>query len=108
MLIPIMATASITSAACSISSKPGEWGRVKGYPIRKMFVDVLKKQGIAAFRYNGSMVDVGADTYLYRWKKMIGPIDERRVTLRSGFNLYATHSFGFEEKRIQALFFRAF
>lgn len=28
---------------------------------------------------------------------MIGPIDERRVTLRSGFNLYATHSFGFEE-----------
>ena len=43
------------------------------------------------------MVDVGADTYLYRWKKMIGPIDERRVTLRSGFNLYATHSFGFEE-----------
>ena len=62
-----------------------------------MFVDVLKKQGIAAFRYNGSMVDVGADTYLYRWKKMIGPIDERRVTLRSGFNLYATHSFGFEE-----------
>lgn len=77
--------------------QPGEWGRVKGYPIRKMFVDVLKKQGIAAFRYNGSMVDVGADTYLYRWKKMIGPIDERRVTLRSGFNLYATHSFGFEE-----------
>ena len=28
---------------------------------------------------------------------MIGPIDERRVTLRSGFNLYATHSYGFEE-----------
>ena len=22
------------------------------------------------------MVDVGNDTYLYRWKKMIGPIDE--------------------------------
>ena len=43
------------------------------------------------------MVDVGADTYLYRWKKMIGPIDERRVTLRTGFNLYATHSFGFIE-----------
>ena len=57
----------------------------------------IEEQGIAAFRYNGSMVDVGADTYLYRWKKMIGPIDERRVTLRSGFNLYATHSFGFEK-----------
>jgi len=77
--------------------QPGEWGRVKGYPIRKMFTDALKKQGITAFRYNGSMVDVGADTYLYRWKKMIGPIDERRVTFRSGFNIYATHSFGFVE-----------
>lgn len=77
--------------------QPGEWGRVKGYPIRKTFTDALKKQGITAFRYNGSMVDVGADTYLYRWKKMIGPVDERRVTLRSGFNLYATHSFGFIE-----------
>ena len=77
--------------------EPGEWGRVNGYPIRKQFVDALKRQGIAAFRYNGSMVDVGADTYLYRWKKMIGPIDERRVTLRTGFNLYATHSFGFIE-----------
>ena len=78
--------------------QPGEWGRVeKGYPIRKMFTDALHKQGITAFRYNGSMVDVGADTYLYRWKKMIGPIDERRVTFRSGFNAYATHSFGFME-----------
>lgn len=78
--------------------QPGEWGRIEGgFPIRKMFVDALKKQGITAFRYNGSMVDVGADTYLYRWKKMIGPIDERRVTFRSGFNPYATHSFGFIE-----------
>lgn len=77
--------------------QPGEWGRVKGYPLRKTFVDALKKQGIKSFRYNGSMVDVGADTHLYRWKKMIGPIDERRVTLRTGFNLYATHSFGFIE-----------
>lgn len=77
--------------------QPGEWGRVKGYPVRKRFVDALKRQGISAFRYNGSMVDVGADTYLYRWKRMIGPVDERRVTLRTGFNLYGTHSFGFVE-----------
>lgn len=77
--------------------EPGEWGRVQGYPLRKMFVDALRRQGIAAFRYNGSMVDVGADTYLYRWKKMLGPVDERRVTFRSGFNMYSTHSFGFEE-----------
>ncbi len=78
--------------------QPGEWGRVPGgWPIRTMFTDALKRQGITAFRYNGSMVDVGADTYLYRWKKMRGPIDERRTTFRSGFNAYATHSFGFIE-----------
>ncbi len=78
--------------------QPGEWGRIPGgWPIRTMFTDALKRQGIMAFRYNGSMVDVGADTYLYRWKKMIGPVDERRVCLRNGFNLYATHSFGFIE-----------
>ncbi|MGQ8338622.1 alpha-L-arabinofuranosidase C-terminal domain-containing protein [Sunxiuqinia sp. A32] len=77
--------------------QPGEWGRVKGYPLRKTFIDALKKQGIKAIRYNGSMVDVGADTYNYRWKKMIGPIDERRVTYRSGFSPYATHSFAFVE-----------
>lgn len=77
--------------------QPGEWGRVNGYPLRKTFVDILKKQGITAIRYNGSMVDVGADTYNYRWKKMLGPIDERRITYRSGFSPYATHSFAFIE-----------
>ncbi|MDR1746192.1 MAG: hypothetical protein LBR49_02850 [Tannerella sp.] len=77
--------------------QPGEWGRADGFPLRKRFVDALKKQGIKAIRYNGSMVDVGVDTYNYRWKKMIGPIDERRITYRSGFSPYATHSFAFIE-----------
>lgn len=78
--------------------QPGTWGRIEGgWPIQTKFTDALKKQGITAFRYNGSMVDVGADTYLYRWKLMRGPIDERRITFRSGFNPYATHSFGFIE-----------
>lgn len=77
--------------------QPGEWGRVKGLPVRKMMVDALKKQGITAIRYNGSMVDVGVDTYNYRWKRMIGPIDERRVCFRNGFNPYATHTFGIIE-----------
>jgi hypothetical protein len=78
--------------------QPGTWARIPGgWPIRTKFTDALKKQGITVFRYNGSMVDVGADTYLYRWKKMRGPVDERRVTFRSGFNAYATHSFGFIE-----------
>lgn len=30
-------------------------------------------------------------------EKMLGPVDERRVSLRTGFNMYATHSFGFME-----------
>ena len=77
--------------------QPGEWGRVKGLPVRKMMIDALKKQGITVIRYNGSMVDVGVDTYLYRWKKMIGPIDERRICFRNGFNPYATHTFGIIE-----------
>lgn len=77
--------------------QPGEWGRVKGLPVRRPFVEALKRQGITVIRYNGSMVDVGADTYLYRWKKMIGPRDERRVCFRSGFNPYATHSFALIE-----------
>ena len=77
--------------------QPGTWGRANGYPIRKEFVDALKKQGIKAIRYNGSMVDVAADSYMYRWKKMLGPVDERRVCYRNGFNPYATHSFGVVE-----------
>jgi alpha-L-arabinofuranosidase len=77
--------------------QPGEWGRVNGLPVRKYLVDALKKQGITTIRYNGSMVDVGADTYQYRWKKMIGPIDERKIVFRSGFNPYATHTFGLIE-----------
>lgn len=77
--------------------QPGEWGRVNGYPLRKNFVDAIKRQGIKAIRYNGSMVDCGTDPYNYRWKKMMGPIDERRVTYRSGFSPYATHSFAFIE-----------
>ncbi|MDO3695274.1 alpha-L-arabinofuranosidase C-terminal domain-containing protein [Wenyingzhuangia sp. chi5] len=77
--------------------EPGEWGRVNGYHIRKEFVEALKRQGIKAIRYNGSMVDQGADKQLYHWKKMLGPIDERRTTLRNGFNMYATHSFGIIE-----------
>ena len=72
----------------------GAWGRVQGLPVRREFVAALKRQGISVIRYNGSMVDVGADTYLYRWKKMLGPVDERRVCFRSGFNPYATHSCG--------------
>ena len=75
----------------------GEWGRAMGFPLRKTFVDALKKQGITAIRYNGSMVDCAIDPHIYRWKNMIKPIDERRFTYRSGFWPYATHSFAYIE-----------
>lgn len=103
-------TASVNDGAFGITLKeqgrvelgfaflqPGPWGRVNGYPLRKEFVDALKDLEIKAIRYNGSMVSTGADTYLYRWKRMLGPVDERRTSLRTGFNMYATHSFGFME-----------
>lgn len=77
--------------------QPGAWGRVNGWPVRKSFVDALKKEGIKAIRYNGSMIDQGPDKSMYRWKKMLAPVDERRVVYRNGFNLYATHSFGIIE-----------
>lgn len=77
--------------------QPGAWGRVNRWPVRKSFVDALKKESIKAIRYNGSMIDQGPDKNKYRWKKMLGPVDERRVVYRNGFNLYATHSFGIIE-----------
>lgn len=75
--------------------EPGAWGRIPGgYHLRKDFADALIKQGIKVIRYNGSMIDQGPDVELFRWKNFYGPIDERRVCLRSGFNPYATTSFG--------------
>ena len=53
--------------------QPGEWGRFKGLPVRRDVADALVSQGITVLRYGGSMVNNGE----YRWKKMIGPRDER-------------------------------
>lgn len=75
--------------------EPGKWGRVPaGYHLRKDFADALIKQGIKVIRYNGSMIDQGVDVELFRWKNFYGPIDERRVCFRNGFNPFATTSFG--------------
>ena len=75
--------------------EPGAWGRVPGgYHLRKDFADALIKQGIKVIRYNGSMVDQGVDNELFRWKNFYGPVDERRICFRNGFNPYATTSFG--------------
>ena len=59
--------------------QPGDWGRYKGLPVRRDVVEALLDEGITAIRYGGSMISSGD----YRWKKMLGPRDER-VT-QSGF-----------------------
>ncbi len=53
--------------------QPGEWGRFKGLPVRRDVVEGLINQGITVLRYGGSMINHPE----YRWKKMIGPRDQR-------------------------------
>lgn len=53
--------------------QPGPWGRFKGLPVRKDVVEGLRAGGMTVLRYGGSMVN----TPEYRWKKMIGPREQR-------------------------------
>ena len=53
--------------------EPGPWGRFAGLPVRKDVAEGLISQGITVLRYGGSMVNAAG----YRWKKMIGPRDQR-------------------------------
>ena len=53
--------------------QPGEWGRFQGLPVRKDVALGLMDQGITALRLGGSMANAGE----YRWKKMIGPREQR-------------------------------
>lgn len=53
--------------------EPGAWGRYKGLPVRRDVAAAMVNQGITVLRYGGSMVNAPE----YRWKKMIGPRDER-------------------------------
>jgi len=53
--------------------QPGDWGRFKGLPVRKDVAEALIDEGITVLRYGGSMVNHPQ----YRWKKMIGPRDQR-------------------------------
>jgi alpha-L-arabinofuranosidase len=56
-----------------VSLQPGDWGRFKGLPVRADVAQGLIDEGVTVLRYGGSMVN--ADEY--RWKKMIGPRDQR-------------------------------
>ena len=53
--------------------QPGDWGRFKGLPVRRDVAEGLLGQGIPVLRYGGSMVNHPE----YRWKKMIGPRENR-------------------------------
>jgi hypothetical protein len=53
--------------------EPGDWGRYKGLPVRKDVADALLDEGVTVLRYGGSLVN----TDEYRWKKMIGPREQR-------------------------------
>ncbi len=53
--------------------QPGEWGRFKGLPVRRDVAEGLIEQGITVLRYGGCMANAAE----YRWKKMIGPRENR-------------------------------
>ncbi|MGE4286637.1 MAG: family 16 glycoside hydrolase, partial [Phycisphaerae bacterium] len=53
--------------------QPGEWGRFKGLQTRKDVAEALVEQNLTVLRYGGCM----ANAEEYRWKKMVGPRDER-------------------------------
>ncbi len=53
--------------------QPGAWGRFKGLPVRKDVAEGLIDQGITVLRQGGCM----ANAPEYRWKKMIGPREQR-------------------------------
>lgn len=51
----------------------GEWGRFKGLPTRRDVAEGLIHQGITVLRQGGCMANAAE----YRWKKMIGPREQR-------------------------------
>lgn len=53
--------------------QPGAWGRFKGLPVRKDVAEGLVDQGITMLRLGGCM----ANATEYRWKKMLGPRENR-------------------------------
>lgn len=75
----------------------GAWGRFKGLPVRQDLARPILDMGVATLRYNGSMVNSCPDgATLYKWKKMIGPRDERQP-YTGWFNPYASHGFSIFE-----------
>lgn len=72
--------------------QPGQWGRFKGLASRKDVVDGLIRQGITVLRYGGYMINSPE----YRWKKMIGPRDER-PTYKGSWYPQSTNGWGISD-----------
>lgn len=64
----------------------------KGLPFRADIAEGLKREGLTALRYGGSMVNAPG----YRWKSMIGDRD-KRPTYKGTWYPYSTNGFGIEE-----------
>ena len=69
--------------------QPGPWGRFKGLPVRLDVANALIEQGITVLRYGGCMVNASE----YRWKKMVGPRDQRPV-YRGWWYPYSSNGWG--------------
>jgi len=71
----------------------GEWDRYQGLPVRKELAEAMLGMGVKTMRYNGSTVNRCPDgAKVYKWKKMIGPRDER-PPYHGFFNAYASLGF---------------
>lgn len=69
--------------------QPGEWGRFRNLPDRKDVVQGLIEQKLTVLRYGGSMINHPE----YRWKKMIGPRDQR-PPYQGAWYRYSTNGWG--------------
>ncbi len=69
--------------------QPGDWGRFKGLPVRRDVAEGLIEQGITVLRYGGCMANAAE----YRWKKMIGP-RENRPPYKGWWYPYSSNGWG--------------
>jgi alpha-L-arabinofuranosidase len=79
--------------------QPGAWGRFKGTQARRDIGQGLVDQGLTVLRYGGYMINTDWEHEVrcpgsgYRWKKMIGPRENRPPYLGT-FYPYNSNGFG--------------
>jgi alpha-L-arabinofuranosidase len=79
--------------------QPGAWGRYKGTAARRDIAEGLVEGGLTVLRYGGYMINTDWDHEPrcpgsgYRWKKMIGPREDRPPYLGT-FYPYNSNGFG--------------